>query len=297
MKSLFQAYELLAKSGLFDAEYYLRANPDIAALNIDPLLHYVEQGAQEGRDPRPDFDVAYYLEQCRLRGEEPANPLLHFITVGVNQGLKTRATTIPDDQAGIGERIFTATPAFDATTEKPIPVDPGAIPAAEGPADAVIAPAADQTGFGQPVMQLYVDSAEVDDAGILHIVGWAICLAPIVSVEVFIDDERLAAAEYGKPREDVASIHPQYPNAFHSGFALRTDISSWGGGDRVIKVQAVASTGISREKRLPFNLSGERRASAPYRDESKVQIFCDLIEVTIGGRFLRQGVGGRRGGD
>ncbi len=254
MVSLFQAYELLTQSGLFDADYYLKANPDIAALNIDPLMHYLEQGAQEGRGPRPDFDVAYYLAQCRLRGDEPSNPLLHFITTGARQGIKTQPT--------------------DESLE---------------PTDAVAAPAADQAGPGRSLMQLYVDAAEVDDAGILNIVGWAVCLAPIVEVQVFIDEEKLAAAEYGKPREDVASIHPDYPDSLHSGFALRTDISSYGGGDRIIKVQAIASTGISREKKLPFKLSGERRASVPYRDDSKVQIFCDLIELTTGGRFVVSG--------
>jgi ADP-heptose:LPS heptosyltransferase/GT2 family glycosyltransferase len=138
-------------------------------------------------------------------------------------------------------------------------------------------------------MQLYIDSAEVDDAGILNIVGWAICLAPMASVQVFIDEERVGAASYGQPREDVASSHPEYPDALHSGFALRADIGSYGGGDRVIKVQAIASTGISREKKIPFKLSAERRAAVPYRDDSKVQIFCDLIEITTGGRFLIMG--------
>jgi len=138
-------------------------------------------------------------------------------------------------------------------------------------------------------MQLYIDSAEVDDAGILNIVGWAICLAPMASVQVFIDDERVGAASYGQPREDVASSHPEYPDSLHSGFALRADISSYGGGDRVIKVQAIASTGIYREKKIPFKLSAERRAAVPYRDDSKVQIFCDLIEITTGGRFVISG--------
>ena len=28
----------------------------------NPLVHYLEKGAAEGRDPGPDFDTAYYLE-------------------------------------------------------------------------------------------------------------------------------------------------------------------------------------------------------------------------------------------
>ncbi len=89
MATLFQQYELLAESGVFDAAHYLNVYPEIAALNVDPLLHYVEHGAQEGRKPRPDFDVEYYLSECERIGERPPNPLLHFITVGARRGLKT----------------------------------------------------------------------------------------------------------------------------------------------------------------------------------------------------------------
>ena len=35
--------------GLFDAQYYLAANPDVAAAGVDPLAHYLAFGAQEGR--------------------------------------------------------------------------------------------------------------------------------------------------------------------------------------------------------------------------------------------------------
>lgn len=85
--SLFNDYAVLASSGLFDAEYYRLRNPDLSA-QIDPLLHYLERGAIEGRDPAPDFDTAHYLEQCRRLDEMPDNPLLHYITVGMARGLE-----------------------------------------------------------------------------------------------------------------------------------------------------------------------------------------------------------------
>jgi hypothetical protein len=41
---------------LFDTAWYLAANPDVAAAGVDPLQHYIDYGAAEGRDPNPLFD-------------------------------------------------------------------------------------------------------------------------------------------------------------------------------------------------------------------------------------------------
>src|ERR1700722_11460021 len=87
---MFGPYELLAKSGLFDAEYYARANPDIANLNIDPLTHYLETGATELRNPSEAFEARHYAQLCHERGEHVDNPLLHYIEIGAAQGLKPR---------------------------------------------------------------------------------------------------------------------------------------------------------------------------------------------------------------
>ena len=87
MTIIFNEYDLIAKSGLFDPDYYLHANPDVADLNVDPLMHYLEQGCREGRNPSDRFDTAYYLAQCLDLKEQPTNPLLHYLTVGISRGL------------------------------------------------------------------------------------------------------------------------------------------------------------------------------------------------------------------
>ena len=63
---------------LFDAEFYLRANPDVAAARMDPLKHYVKYGAAEQRQPHPLFDPAHYLASCPA-ARNAGNPLLHFL--------------------------------------------------------------------------------------------------------------------------------------------------------------------------------------------------------------------------
>jgi hypothetical protein len=77
-------------AGLFDDEFYLRSYPDVAADEVDPLLHYLMYGASEGRWPHPAFDPIFYASQAATlrRGE---NPLLHYITTGRRLGYATRA--------------------------------------------------------------------------------------------------------------------------------------------------------------------------------------------------------------
>jgi glycosyltransferase involved in cell wall biosynthesis/peptidoglycan/xylan/chitin deacetylase (PgdA/CDA1 family)/SAM-dependent methyltransferase len=48
---------------LFDAEWYLARNPDVAANGQDPLEHYLAHGVAERRDPNPFFDTSWYLAQ------------------------------------------------------------------------------------------------------------------------------------------------------------------------------------------------------------------------------------------
>ena len=66
---------------VFDREFYLRANPDVAAAGIDPLKHYLKHGAAEQRQPNPLFDPAHYMANCP-EARQARNPLLHFLKRG-----------------------------------------------------------------------------------------------------------------------------------------------------------------------------------------------------------------------
>ena len=82
------SYRLLQRSGLFDPGYYLENNPDVAALGLDPLAHYLFRGFTEPRKYVPLFDVSYYLHQYPELAETKENPLLHFLTNGRFSGLR-----------------------------------------------------------------------------------------------------------------------------------------------------------------------------------------------------------------
>jgi GT2 family glycosyltransferase len=48
-----RAARRLRASPAFDAKWYLAAYPDVAATGVDPALHYLRRGAEEGRAPLP----------------------------------------------------------------------------------------------------------------------------------------------------------------------------------------------------------------------------------------------------
>jgi len=85
-QSLQEEEQVCAKSGLFDREWYLQHNPDVAAAGIDPLTHYVTNGAAEGRDPHPLFDSDWYLQHNPDVAASGANPLAHYISKGAAEG-------------------------------------------------------------------------------------------------------------------------------------------------------------------------------------------------------------------
>ena len=79
MGLLFSHYALIRQSGLFDDAYYCRENPEVRQRNLDPLVHYLETGASELRNPSADFNAREYFQSCQDRGVKVENPLLHYL--------------------------------------------------------------------------------------------------------------------------------------------------------------------------------------------------------------------------
>jgi len=71
---------------LFDSGWYLKNNPDVADTGIDPLVHYQNYGAAEGRDPNPLFMTKWYLEHNPDVAVNKINPLQHYIETGASEG-------------------------------------------------------------------------------------------------------------------------------------------------------------------------------------------------------------------
>jgi glycosyltransferase involved in cell wall biosynthesis len=79
-------YRLIQDSGLFDADFYSDTNPEIAKAGIDPLAHYINFGAADGRDPNPLFDTSFYLESNPAVARAAINPVWHYLTKGATDG-------------------------------------------------------------------------------------------------------------------------------------------------------------------------------------------------------------------
>jgi GT2 family glycosyltransferase len=71
---------------LFDARWYLEANPDVREARIDPLEHFMAHGGFEGRSPHPLFDARWYLDTYPDVRDANINPLAHFVKSGWHEG-------------------------------------------------------------------------------------------------------------------------------------------------------------------------------------------------------------------
>jgi len=64
----------LIKLGYFDNDFYLSMNPDVALSGVNPLMHYLQLGWREGR--QPSAQVSYtVIDFFRHYKEDSRNPL------------------------------------------------------------------------------------------------------------------------------------------------------------------------------------------------------------------------------
>ena len=79
-------WEAVRAAGLFDADWYRTAYPDVTATHVEPMWHYAVDGARQGRDPNPMFASAWYLSTYPDVAATGLNPLLHYFEHGAKEG-------------------------------------------------------------------------------------------------------------------------------------------------------------------------------------------------------------------
>ena len=116
----FGASEGRDPSPLFNTDYYLEQNPDVAtalaggSFEGDALLHYAIAGGSEGRDPNAYFDTSYYVEQNPGVAESGLNPLEHYVLYGSSSGADPSPNF--DPQQYLAENPDVATAGIDPLT-------------------------------------------------------------------------------------------------------------------------------------------------------------------------------------
>lgn len=69
----------LRASTLFDGVWYLSTYPEVAGTGLSPALHYLRYGAEEGKDPGPEFSTNHYITRHPQIRRTGANPLLNHL--------------------------------------------------------------------------------------------------------------------------------------------------------------------------------------------------------------------------
>lgn len=77
---------VVRESGLFDADYYLKKNPDVTAQGMDPIRHYLLHGVAEHRKPNAFFSSSAYVRMNPDVTAAGVNPLVHYILFGRDEG-------------------------------------------------------------------------------------------------------------------------------------------------------------------------------------------------------------------
>lgn len=70
---------LIEKSGLFDAEFYLQENPDVASRGLEPLEHFCKFGWKELRDPAANIDIWQLWRAHLIECKQVSNPLTFLL--------------------------------------------------------------------------------------------------------------------------------------------------------------------------------------------------------------------------
>lgn len=77
-----KGYKAIRKSDLFDDDFYLEKYPKVASSGMDPLLHYIFFGFEEGKKPNKTFDGVFYKNHY---SDVDVNPLVHYALYGINE--------------------------------------------------------------------------------------------------------------------------------------------------------------------------------------------------------------------
>jgi pyruvyltransferase len=105
---------LLERSALFDADEYLRLNPDVLEAGVDPYLHYLRRGAVERRGTGRFWAEDYVTRYPDVQASG-SNPLIHYLRYGRREG----RTMLPHPPRSVPEATVIASHADAEDVHRP----------------------------------------------------------------------------------------------------------------------------------------------------------------------------------
>ncbi|QDC38071.1 glycosyltransferase [Sphingobium fuliginis] len=105
------------KDGLFNAEWYNSAYPDVPQEGQDPFYHYLNHGHMEGRNPGPLFDTDFYKEKYPDVVAAGINPLVHYLQTGRAEGRSPNAKMVASGHGSEVRHTIVKEMSFDGAGE------------------------------------------------------------------------------------------------------------------------------------------------------------------------------------
>jgi lipopolysaccharide biosynthesis protein/GT2 family glycosyltransferase len=112
--------------------------------------------------------------------------------------------------------------------------------------------------FSDDCLRLQVDepveNAPVRLDSTLRVSGWALAQSDVEKIEVWLDSGGPNLAARGMPREDVASLYSNFPQASRSGFLWMTPLYGIEPGHHMLRIRLTSKNGNSAEITTSFEI-------------------------------------------
>jgi len=131
------------------------------------------------------------------------------------------------------------------------------------------APKRPRAAASRPLGAIYIEQATIDPYGILSVGGWALAKHAIKTLTVFADETPVGHAYLDVERMDVATAHPEYPNAAKSGFRLQQALAFPDQTVTVARVEMMCEGGRVYEETRSIERVGLRSQPAPHLNPLK----------------------------